>query len=67
MSLDSAGGASGLAESLSKPGEVSTISGPAPSSLVLPLSSLELLSQGLGSLALYLVSVCDFSGVLCSS
>jgi hypothetical protein len=67
VSPDSAGGASGLAGSLSKPGEVSPISGPAPSSLVPPLSSLELMSQGLGSLAPDLVFVRYFLGVLCSS
>jgi hypothetical protein len=57
VSPDSAGGDSRLAGSLSKPGEVFAISGPAPSSLVPPLSSPELLSQGLGSLALDVVSV----------
>lgn len=52
--------ASSLVGSLSKLDEVSAISGPAPS-LVPPLSSPELLSQGLGSLAPDLVFV------LCSS
>lgn len=64
VSPDAAYGASGLAGSLSKTGEVSTISGPASSSLVPPLSSPKLLSQCLGSLAPDLVFVCDFSGVL---
>jgi hypothetical protein len=67
VSPDSASGASDLAGSLSKPSEVSTISGPEPSSLVPPLSSPELMSQDLGSLAPDLVYVRDFSGVLCSS
>jgi len=56
VSSDYASGASGLAGSLSRPGEVSAISGLTPSSLVPPLCSPELLRQGLGSLAPDLVS-----------
>jgi len=67
VSPNSASGASGLTGSQSKPGEVSTLTGPALSSLVPPLFSLEMLSQGLGSLAPTLDVVCDSSGVLCSS
>jgi hypothetical protein len=67
VSPDSAGGTFGLAGSVSKMGEVSAISRPAPSSLVPPLSSSKLPSQGLGSLVSDLVSVRDFSGVLGSS
>jgi hypothetical protein len=66
VSSDYASGASGLAGSLSRPGEVSAISGLTPSSLVPPLCSPELLRQGLGSLAPDLVSVRDFSRVLYS-
>lgn len=42
--IDSACGASGMAGSLSKPGEVSTLMGPALSSMVPPLFSPEMLS-----------------------
>jgi hypothetical protein len=67
VSLDSVGGASGLAGSLSKLGEVFALTGPTLSSLVPPLFLLEMLSHGLGSLVPALDAVCDSSGVLSSS
>jgi hypothetical protein len=51
VSPDSASGASSLAGSLSKLGEVSALMGPTFTSLAPPLFSLAMLSQGLGLLA----------------
>jgi hypothetical protein len=67
VSPDSIGGASGLAGSLSKPGEVFALTDPALSTQVPPLLSPEMLSQGLSSLAPALDVVCDSSRVLSSS
>jgi hypothetical protein len=67
VSPDFANGAFGLVGSLSKPGEVSALTGPALSSLVSPLFLTNILSQGLGSLTPALDTICDCLGVLSSS